>query len=118
MVDVATTRRFSSSLTLFLGISKRGADHTSETFSSWMKPRRSVPGALLDQVEREALHRGVVLVLQDLEAVDDRPHRIDDVVADPRAQQGREIEGFELKSGHHWSIPKTVEGRGLLKPRP
>jgi hypothetical protein len=57
-------------------------------------------GAALDEVQRKAAHVLVGFVLQNLEPVDDGAHRRNHVMADPRAEQGGEVEGIERKNGH------------------
>ena len=124
----------SSSLTRFFGSSTRGRFQVSLVFSSSMKPRaifsasprsicapaepaapnasrqnckraEAVAGALLDEVERECLGLLVLVLLEHLEAVDDRADRADQVVADARAQERREIEGFEGERRRTWRSP-------------
>ena len=69
-----------------------------------LQPGRGRLGALLDQVDRELLGLLVLAVLHHLEAVHDRADRADQVVADPRAQQRREIEGFESDGAGHGCV--------------
>jgi len=66
-----------------------------------LQARRGLSGALLDEVERKRLRLLVVVVLEHLEAVDDRADRTDQIVADTRAQQCRKVEGFEGRGGGH-----------------
>src|ERR1700678_1475267 len=56
--------------------------------------------ALLDQLDCDLAHRGVVLVLQHLESIDDGANRADYVVADAGAEQSREVRGFEHEGCH------------------
>ena len=117
------------SLTLFLGSSARVAFHSSRVFSSANRLRATLSASpvvdrgagraggaegeaaelqsgggdarrLLDEVHREAAHVRVLLGLQHFEAVGDGADRRDHVVADARAEQGGEIEGFQSKFRH------------------
>ena len=60
-------------------------------------------GALLDEVESEAPHLGVFLLVEDFETVDDGADRADHVVADSGTQKGREVEGIERDLRHRGS---------------
>jgi hypothetical protein len=80
-----------------------------------LQARRRRLGALLDELEREGLHRRVVLILQDLEAVDDGADGIDHVVAHTRAQEGRKIEGVEVETSGHVG-PRREENRRNAVP--
>ena len=51
--------------------------------------------ALLDQIERKGLGFLVLVLFHHFDAVDDRADRADQVVADARAQQRREVEGAD-----------------------
>ncbi len=51
--------------------------------------------ALFDQIERKRLGFFVLVLLKDLDAVDDRADRTDQIMTDSRAQQRREIEGTD-----------------------
>ena len=119
----------SSSLTRFLASSARGRFQASLVLSSSRKPRamvsasprsiwapaepaapnairqncslaEAVPALLFDQVERKLLGRLVLFFFQHFQAVDDGADRADQIVADTRAQQGREIEGINRRSRH------------------
>ena len=142
MVCPASSSRLSRSLTRFFGSSTRGRFQVSLVLSSSRKPRatcsaspRSIcgaggagraeretaelqprrcrRGALLDQLEGEGLGLLVLVVLHHLEPVDDRADRADQVMADPRAQQRREIEGFEDNGAGHAGLRKNGV-RGLI----
>jgi hypothetical protein len=58
-------------------------------------------GALSDEVERKVLGFGVLALLQHFQAVDDRAHRADQVVADARAEKRGKIERLQGDGGGH-----------------
>ena len=64
---------------------------------------RGGPRTLLDEIQREGLHGGVVLVLQHFQAIDNGADGIDHVMTYARAKQGGKIERIELKTGGHRS---------------
>ena len=92
----------------------QGAGRTggAEGEAAELQAGRGAARAFLDEVEREAAHVLVLLVLQNFEAVDDRADGADHVMADARAQKGGEIERIERKSRHRL-IHSCCSGRGL-----
>src|SRR3990167_5056492 len=72
-----------------------------ESESRELQLRRSLGSALADQVESEILHVLAVLLVEDLETIDDRTDRRDDVVAHPAAQKCGKIERFEFDPLRH-----------------
>jgi len=54
---------------------------------------RCLRRALADEIKRKSLGLLVSAFVEDFDAVDDRAHRTDQVMADARAQKGRKIEG-------------------------
>src|SRR5580704_16917476 len=114
MVPTATSSMFNKSLTRFFGSNSRGRFHIIVVLSSPRRPRatfsasprsiwapaesqlgRGLICALLDQIEGENLGFLVLVLVHDFEAVDDGADRADQVMADARAQQRRQIEGAD-----------------------
>src|SRR5262249_28225900 len=81
-----------------------------------LQPRRGRLRAPLDEVEGESLGlRVAAFLLQHLEPVDDRPGGADQVMANARAQEGREIERIKCDGYGHggrlrWRIGGAVSG--------
>ena len=100
-----------------------GRTRRPEREAAELQASRGGAGTLLDEVEGEGLGFLVLGFLQNLEAIDDRPGRADQVVADPRAQQGGEVEGFEGGGGGHLILrsrvylPAQLTGHGAGKGR-
>jgi hypothetical protein len=59
--------------------------------------------AFLDEFHREGSGLLVLVLLHHFEAVHDGADRADEVVADPRAEQGGEVERFKHKRAGHWA---------------
>jgi len=79
-------------------------------------------GAFLDQFEREGLGFLVLVFGQNFQSVDDGANRADQVVTDPRAQQGGEIERFNGDPDMDWSpqacrVPKRLSSNGRIACR-
>ena len=124
---------FNKSFTWFLGRNSRGKFQVILIFSSSMSPRETFsaspvsicapaepasPNAsrqncsradalrvsFLDQIEREGARLLVIVLFENLKAVDDGADRTDQVMADARAQQRRQIEGTEReRAGSGWT---------------
>src|SRR5919201_2494543 len=83
-----------------------------------LQPRRGRLRAPLDEVKGESLGlRVAAFLLQHLEPVDDRPGGADQVMANARAQEGREIERIKCDGYGHggrlrWRIGGAVSGGG------
>ena len=128
IVCCAMTSMFSSSLTRFFGSSSRGkfqamrdlavldmaARHVlrvaeidlrarrsgrAERQAAELQPRRGGLGALANQIEREFAVFGLRIVVEHLKPIDDRADRADEIVADPRTQQRRQLEGIGSGTG-------------------
>src|SRR5690606_11648931 len=76
-----------------------------------LQPRRRLVRAFLDEVERALFHRLVLLVLENLEAVDDGADRTDDIVTDARTQERRKIERFKRLQLAHSAFPPLKQNR-------
>ena len=127
MVPAARISMLRSSFTRFFGNRTRGSFQVSFVFSSSIMPRATLsaspvsieapaepaaPNAIRQNCSRAEAVVALFLmsssakcgllvgvVLHHLDAVDDRADRADQVVADPRAQQRREIERLEGTTG-------------------
>src|SRR5262249_6727033 len=75
-----------------------------------LQARRGLLRALLDQVEGERPRFLVLALFQHLEPVHHRADRTDEIVAHARAQERREIEGFEGDRPGHDKISNRDRG--------
>ena len=82
---------------MFCGVAeidlRAGRSGRAERQPAELQPRRGGLGALADQIEREIAIFRLRIVVEDLEPIDDRADRADEIVADPRTQQRRKFEG-------------------------
>src|ERR1700730_14345321 len=72
-----------------------------------LQSRRGGLGALSDQFERKFAIFGFRIVVEDLKPIDDGPNWTDEIVTNPRAQQGRQFEGVRGGTGR-WGARHKV----------
>lgn len=78
-----------------------------------LEARGGLFGGFFDEVNGKTTHFLAGLFLENFKAVNDRSNGADDVMADPRTEEGGEIEGIESKHGHP-SISKNVFSKNVF----
>ena len=105
VLDQATRRFFGvAEIDLRAGRAGRAERQPAE-----LQLSRSLVCALLDQLEREGLGLLILVLLHNLDAVDDRTNRADQVMAHARTHQRRKVESADRE--------RTGNGRGRVGRR-
>ncbi len=109
--DLAVVQQAEESLSSFLGVDIAAkAGGAAEGEAEELQPRRTLFRALAEEGENLRAHFGIVILVEDLDAVGQRTNRADEIVTQARAQhRGEPGRGHE-----HCSLDRPPKGSGPI----